>query len=176
MIELFWDATAEAFYDVGTDHEELIVRPRDTFDNAVPSGGSAAGEALLRLAALMGDEEYSAKAARLLRGVAPLASRHPMGFGNWLRAIDLHLAPPTEVVIVGDPSSDTTRALLAPLRERFMPTAAFLGVAPHDPYSFLTPLIEGRTDSAVPTAYVCHGHVCDLPATDPNVLAGQLGG
>ncbi len=176
MIGLFWDASAEAFYDVGTDHEQLIVRPRDTFDNAVPSGGSAAAEALLRLAALTGAQAYSAKAARLLRGVAPLASRHPMGFGNWLRAIDLHLAPPTEVVIVGDPSSEATRALLAPLRERFMPTAAFLGVAPDDPYSFETPLIEGRTGSGVPTAYVCHGYACDLPTSDPNVLAGQLGG
>ena len=176
MIGLFWDATAEAFYDVGTDHEELIVRPRDTFDNAVPSGGSAAAEALQRMAALTGDEEYAAKAGRLLRGVAPLASRHPMGFGNWLRAIDLHLAPPTEVVVVGDPSSEATRALLAPLRERFMPTAAFLGVAPDDPYWFSTPLIEGRTESGVPTAYVCHGYSCDLPTSDPNVLAGQLGG
>ncbi len=173
MLRLFWDDSDGTFYDVGTDHEELIVRPRHTFDNAVPSGSSAAAEALLRLAALTGEEEYAEKASRLLRGAAPLASRAPLGFGNWLRAIELRLASPTEIVIAGDPAHDATRALLAPLRERYLPTAAFLGIAPNDPHPFPSPLSEGRTAHA-PTAYVCHAYACDLPTSDPSVLAGLL--
>ncbi len=175
MVRLFWDVSAGVFYDVGTDHEELIVRPRDTFDNAVPSGGSAAAEALLRLAAITGDQEHVEKAERLLRGIAPLAARHPLGFGNWLRAIELRLARPTEIVIAGDPSQEGTRALLAPVRERYMPTAVFLGLQDGDPHYFPTPLSEGRS-AAAPTAYVCHGYACDLPASDPATLAGQLDG
>ena len=131
MQALFRDDEDGAFYDTGIDHEELIVRPRDITDNATPCGSSAAAEALLRMAVLTGDEAPARRAERLLRGIAPIAARHPLGFGNWLRIIERYLAPPTEVVIVGEPSDERTRALLEPLR-RQLPTFAFAGLAPRE--------------------------------------------
>ena len=126
------------------------------------------------MAVLTGDESLDRQAERLLRGVAPLAARYPLGFGNWLRVMERRLAPPTEVVVVGDPDDERTRALLAPLRGR-LPSFAFVGLAPGEPSTFPTPLLEGRADADAPTAYVCHGYVCDLPARDPEILAVQLG-
>ena len=82
---------------------------------------------------------------------------------------------PTEVVVVGEPSDERTRALLEPLR-RQLPTFAFAGLAPGEASPFPTPLLEGRADAGTPTAYVCHGYVCDLPAHDPATLALQLAG
>ena len=179
MLALFRDDNGGAdgggvFYDTGADHEELIVRPRDLTDNATPCGSSAAAEALLRMAVLTGDESLGRQAERLLRGVAPLAARYPLGFGNWLRVMERRLAPPTEVVVVGGPDDERTRALLAPLRGR-LPSFAFVGLTPDEPSPFPTPLLEGRADADAPTAYVCHGYVCDLPARDPEILAVQLG-
>ena len=174
MIDLFWDDAAESFYDVGVDHEELIVRPRDMVDNAISSGNSAAAEALLRIAALTGDTAYADKGERLLTGVVLLAVRYPLGFGNWLRIMELHLAPPLEVVVVGDLSAEATRELLRPLRERFLPLRCFVGVAPMDDERFETPVTEGRTSADRPTAYVCRGYVCNLPVVDPIALEGQL--
>ena len=136
MIDLFWDDAAESFYDVGRDHEELIVRPRDMVDNAISSGNSAAAEALLRIAALTGDTASADKGGRLLTGVVLLAARYPLGFGNWLRIMKLHLAPPLEVVVVGDLSAEATRELLRPLRERFLPLRCFVGVAPTEEETF----------------------------------------
>lgn len=176
MIELFWDETAGVFFDVGVDHEPLIVRPRDLFDNATPSGNSSAAEALLRLAAISGVEEYALRAERLLRGVVPFASRYSLGFGNWLRVIDLYLAERTEVVLVGDRGARDTRALLAVLRSRYRPTTTFLGIDPQDTFAFKTPLTEGRLDAEQAMAFVCHNYACDLPATDPELFAVQLDG
>src|SRR5262249_15891974 len=51
VLERFWDEQRHAFFDTATDHEQLILRPRDFFDNATPSGNSLAADALLRLAA-----------------------------------------------------------------------------------------------------------------------------
>ena len=79
MIGLFWDGDAGGLFDVGADHERLIVRPRERFDNAIPSGESAAAEALLRLGVIGGDEEYLNKAALLLRGTAPAAGPYALG-------------------------------------------------------------------------------------------------
>ena len=173
MLALFWDDEADAFYDVGADHERLIVRPRDLTDNATPSGGSAAAEALLRVAALTGDAALEEKADRLIGGVAALAARYPLGFGNWLRVMERRLAPPLEIVVVGDPQAEETRSLLAPLRGR-LPSFAFVGLAPGEPAPFPTPLLEGRASASVPTAYVCRKFVCGLPATAPSALAAQL--
>ena len=175
MLALFWDDGEDAFYDVGSDHEELIVRPRDVTDNATPCGSSAAAEALLRMAVLTGDESLAQRAGRLIRGIAPLAARYPLGFGNWLRIMDRYLAPSIEVVVTGEPSDERTKALLAPLRGR-LPSFAFVGLATGEPLPFHTPLLEGRAGVDAPTAYVCHGYVCDLPARDAETLAAQLGG
>ena len=175
MLALFWDDEDGTFYDVGADHEELIVRPRDLTDNATPCGSSAAAEALLRMAVLTGKESLAHNAEHLMRGVAPLAARYPLGFGNWLRIIERHVAPPTEIVVVGDPSDERTRALLEPLRG-LLPSFAFVGLAPGEPSPFPTPLLEGRAGTEAPTTYVCHGYVCDLPAYNPATLARQLTG
>ena len=177
MIALFWDESFEGFYDIGTDHEKLIVRPRDQFDNAIPSGGSAAAEALLRLGVIEGEERYTRTAARLLRGVAPLLARVPMGFGNWLKVVELYLAKPSEVAIIGDPEADDTRALLRTLYSRFQPNRIIVGSPPQNGDVFASPLLEGRErigESA--TAYVCSGYQCDLPTADPETLVAQLGG
>jgi uncharacterized protein YyaL (SSP411 family) len=172
MIDLFWDPEVEGFYDTGRDHERLIVRPRNLFDNAVPSGSSVAIETLLRLRVLTGDERYQRTALAALRPMADLMSRHPTGFGRFLCAHDFHLGPVVEVALVGP-----TRESLAPLaREvfgRFQPNrvvvAAVGGDAAH------VPLLDGRQPAGgQATAFVCRDYACDLPATEPETLARQL--
>src|SRR3989304_83948 len=71
----FWDKEKEVFFDTGADHEQLVVRPRNLFDNAVPCGSSVTGEVLFRLAALTGEEGYESHALRALRPIADLMSR-----------------------------------------------------------------------------------------------------
>ena len=175
MISLFWDQRQEGFYDIGSDSEKLIVRPRDQFDNAIPCGSSAAAEALLRLGVLKGEERYTRMASRILRAMVPLLARAPMGFGNWLKVIELYLAKPSEVVIIGDPSADDTRALLRTLHSGFQPNRIVIGMASNMANSFTSPLLEGkkRMDGNA-TAYVCSGYQCDLPTSNPVALALRL--
>ena len=77
MIAQFWDETQGCFYDTGRGHEELVVRPRDVFDNAQPCGGSVASDLLLRLSVVTGNEDYAAKAVAPLRSLAELMGRAP---------------------------------------------------------------------------------------------------
>ena len=175
MLGLFWDESDECFYDVGTDHEELIVRPRDLYDNAVPSGASSAAEALLQMGIISGDDRYTRIAARLLRGMVPLLPRVPVGFGNWLKAVEFYLAEPVAVVIIGDPNAEDTRALLRALHAIYQPNRMVVGMAPEESHRFASPLLDERGQrGGVATAYVCNGYRCDLPTTDVSVLASQL--
>ncbi len=62
MLDQFADEEQGGFHDTGRDHEQLISRPKDLFDNAVPSGNSVAAEALQRLSLLTGEERYRSAA------------------------------------------------------------------------------------------------------------------
>ena len=113
LIRLFFDDERGGFFQTGHDAEALVVRPKELYDNAVPSGNSVAAEVLLRLAMFTGEPEYERLAASALRLVRDAMGPAPTGFGHALCALDLYLGPGQEVAIVGDPDDERTRALAA---------------------------------------------------------------
>ena len=177
MIDLFWDDGVGGFYDTGRDHEDLVVRPRDNFDNAQPCGGSVASEVLLRLAVITGKEEYATKAAIPLRALSQLMSRSPMGAGQWLGALDFYLSQPKEIAIIGPRTNPATVELLDAVFGRFVPNKVVVGAESPQPGALDgNPLLEARDMSGgKPTAYVCQNYVCQLPVTDAKALEEQLG-
>jgi uncharacterized protein YyaL (SSP411 family) len=175
MLSLFWDDAIDGFYDTGVDHESLIVRPRNLYDNAVPCGSSVAIEALLRLAVLLGEPRYEGTALKALRPMADLMSRYGAGFGRFLCALDFHLGPVVEVALVAPPGGDLG-PMAAEVSRRYLPNRAVVGSIAREPgIAAGIPLLEGRGPvDGRPAAYVCRNYACELPATDPAALARQL--
>ena len=176
ILRLFWDDAADGFYDASPGHEPLVVRPRNLFDNAVPSGSSAAVEALLRLAVFTGEARYEAVAARALRAMAELLARHPSGFGRFLAALDFHLGPVVEVALIAPGTGDGLGPLAAEVFKRYLPNRAVAGSRAGDAAAAAgIPLLENRgTVGGAATAYVCRKFACDAPTTSPEELARQL--
>ena len=176
MLDLFWDEGEQAFFDTGRDHEELILRPRDVFDNAVPSGGSVAVDVLLRLAILIDSPDYSRKASAALRSMQTVMAQAPMGFGQWLCALDFSLSTPREIAVVGPWSDPATQSLLDQVYSRYMPNKVLTGYDPSQPGAAEEiPLLEDKDMiSGLPAAYVCQNYACLIPATGPEALAEQL--
>jgi len=176
MIDEFWDETNGGFFFTGKSHENLIVRSKDNFDNATPSGNSVAALVLLRLAILTGNENYRNRAVSVLRDVADSAQKYPAGFGYALSAIDFLLSSPKEIAIVG-----TDAGSLAEFRREawrnYLPnkvvTTSHTGDSePKVSIALLEdrPLVGGQT-----TAYVCENYVCKTPVTDLQAFRLQLG-
>ena len=175
MVMLFWDEAAGRFYDTGFDHEELIVRPRDYTDNAIPSGSSTAADVLLRLALITGDRDLERRATAAMRSVRELMVKFPGGAGHWLCALEFYLSRPKEIAIVGDRSRQDTGSLLAEVYRRFLPNRVLIGKHPSGDLDTL-PLMQGRKQQdGKATAYVCQNYVCKLPVTSPEALRSQLG-
>jgi len=176
MVRLFWDERLEGFYDTGVDHERLIVRPRNLFDNAVPCGSSVAIETLFRLAILTGESRYEATAVRALRPMADLMARHASGFGRFLCALDFHLGPVVEIALLAPERGDGIQALAAEVFGRYLPNRVVTGSIAGDPRGAEgIPLLQGREAiGGKPTAYVCRNYACELPVTDRESLARQL--
>jgi uncharacterized protein YyaL (SSP411 family) len=178
MIALFWDEGAGAFYDTGKEHEELVVRPRDVFDNAQPCGGSVASDVLLRLSVVTGNEDYASKAAAPLRTLAELMGRAPAGTGRWLAALDFYLSTPKEVAVIGPSANAATADLLRTVNGRYLANRVIVGADSEVAAAASgLPLLEGRgMVDGKPTAYVCENYACQLPVTDAESLASQLSG
>ena len=171
---LFWDQGEEKFFDTGADQEALVVRPRNLFDNAVPSGTSVAIEWLLKLAVLFGEDRYETLALKALRPMADLMTRYPSGFGRYLSALDFHLGPVAEVALVW-PDGSGPGNLVEAAFGRYMPNRVVAGAPAGSPAGMGLPLLGDRPAvSGKPTAYVCRRYVCQLPVTDPAGLVTQL--
>ncbi len=173
MVRNFWDETNGGFFLTSSTAEVLMVRQKDFYDGAIPSGNSVALETLLHLARITGDASLEAKAARLAESFPSQAATYPAGFTRFLSGWDFALGPSTEIVLAGNKEDAGVQAALRLLREKFLPhqvvilrpeaaPPALLKLAP-----FLEPL---RPQGGKNTFYVCHAQRCEFPVTDPEKM------
>jgi uncharacterized protein YyaL (SSP411 family) len=144
----------------------LIARTKDLFDNATPSGNSVAADVLLRLAALLGRDDFRDVAERTLAAVENHLGPYASGFGRMLAALDFAIGPVAEIALVGDAGD-----LLNAYRKLYLPRAV---------------IASGRADIALlrgrqavngkPTAYICENLACRQPVTDVGEFEKQLKG
>jgi uncharacterized protein len=175
LVRLFHDDQAGGFFQTGSDAETLVVRPKELFDNAVPSGNSAAADVLQRVALLYGDAELERTGVDAIRVVRDVLERSPSGFGQALCALDLYLSGAKEIALVGDPHRDDTRALAAEVWRRFLPAHVFASGTEGGPATEAVPLLAGRPQlDGRPAAYVCERFVCKRPVSEPDELATEL--
>jgi len=162
-VELCGDPERGGFFLAPADGEQLVARQKAFDDNPTPAGSSMLAFVLLRLARIWGDDELERTAVGALRLVRDLLPRAPSAFGWALCALDLHLSPPRELAIVGDPASDVARAAL----RGFDPnTVVAFGPAEDVPLLAGKGLVDGR-----PAVYVCERFACRAPVTEPTELA-----
>jgi uncharacterized protein YyaL (SSP411 family) len=163
-VELFGDGERGGFFLSPSDGEALVARTKPLDDNPTPSGNSMLAHVLLRLGRLWGDDELERQAVSVFRLVEPSVRRVPAAFGWALCALDLWLAPPQEIAVVGGVDSPVARAALTPFRPR-----AVAAVGPADDVPLLAGkgLVDGK-----PAVYVCERFACQAPVTDPAALDG----
>jgi len=157
------------FFDTRDDHETLITRPKDLQDNATPSGNAMATTVLLKLAALTGDARYRETGERALVMIQRALVAAPLGFAQWLGALDFALAPVNEIAIVGD--AENARDLIEIVFRDYRPNQVVALGASDSP----VPLLHNRAQiGGRATAYVCRNFACQLPITDADALDARL--
>ncbi|MDQ4108510.1 MAG: thioredoxin domain-containing protein [Actinomycetota bacterium] len=177
LVGLFADRERGGFFQTGADVDPLVIRPKELYDNAVPSGNSAAAEVLLRMALLTGDQELERIGVSAIRLLREVLGRGPTGFGHALSALDLYLGPSHEVAIAGSMDDPATVALADEiLAARYLPnTVLAIGRPDDDAARDAVELLRDRPQvDNLPTAYVCRRFACRLPVTRPEDLADQL--
>jgi uncharacterized protein YyaL (SSP411 family) len=172
MLAHFRDSENGGFFDTSDDHEQLIHRPKDLQDSAVPSGNSMAASVLTRLSLLAGRGDYWQLAEQSAATMSKFMSQYPSGFAQWLNVASFILGEPREIALVG--SREELAPLLEVVRDGYRPfqvvAAGDESEEPGLPLLQNRPRLDGK-----PTAYVCRQFVCKAPVTDPKELARELG-
>ena len=174
MIERFLDTERGGFFFSPAGKADLIVRQREVYDGAIPSGNSVALFNLVRLARLTGRPDYEKLASEASSAFSRQVASQPAAFTFFLAALDMAIGPSQELVIVGDPESEDTRSLLAVAREGFHPNRVVLlrppgpageAIVELAPFTKDFGLLDGRA-----AAYLCSGFACERPVSEPEAL------
>ena len=179
LLDRFWDDDQGGLFLTADDSEKLLVRAKEIYDGAIPSGNSVAAGNFLRLARITGNTTYDKKADSIFKAFSSQVSRAPSGFNQLMNALDFAVGPSFEIVIAGTPGSSSTGNMLAMIRKPFLPNAVVLFRSSEDEGKSLAALapytaaMSQRDDKA--TAYVCENFVCNQPTTDVDQMLENLG-
>ena len=166
MIERFEDAEGGGFFSTSGGDSSLVMRIKDDYDGAEPSGNSIAALDLLRLAAITGDRGFREAADRTLGAFARKMSEQPAGLPQMLVAYQWSIGKPLQVILAGNPDAADTQALARSVHRRFLTNVVAAMASDAAPY--MVP-VDGRA-----TAYLCENFACQLPTSDMTKFEAML--
>jgi uncharacterized protein YyaL (SSP411 family) len=168
-IAKFYDPANGGFWQSPADTTDLILRVKDDYDGAEPSGNSVATLALLKLAGITDREDFRQPAEATLQLFAHRLQNQPAGLAFLLHALDFWLDEPRRVVICGDTNSTNFHELLRAAHSVYQPNKIVLGNA-----GAVEPFAKTLSTKAKATAFVCTGAACQPPTDNAATLKKSL--
>jgi uncharacterized protein YyaL (SSP411 family) len=159
-------------YSTSRFNETLLMRHREGHDGALPSPNASAALALARLSVHFDRGSFRDAATRAISAWGLAVEKQPRAFPTSLLALDFLGNGPVEIVLVGDPGDERTRALDQVLASTFLARRV---IARGDGSPSSLPLLRGKSlVNGAPAVYLCRNYACDLPITDPESLRTSL--
>jgi len=169
MMERFYDRDHGGFWQSAASSTDLILRVKDDYDGAEPSGNSVATLALLKLAAITDRKEFHKAAEQTLHLFASRLNQTPQAVPYMLQGLDFSLDEPRRVMITGAATDPKFQELLHATHSIFQPNKVVLGTT--GAVEELAQKLPRQTGTA---AYVCTGSACQPPTSDPQKLPDLL--
>jgi len=159
---LFMDEESGGYFLTGSDAEELLFRPKESYDGALPSGNSVTALNLFRLARLTGDERWEKRAEQQLLSFRPVLEEHPTGYTAFLQALQFALHPSQELILAGSLEAPELAEMRQIFFSKFRPYSSVLyqeGSLPE----VLPWINDYPIDPSHVTAYLCQNFTCQQP-------------
>jgi hypothetical protein len=170
MLGHFIDRKQGGFFLTADNEEPVLVRLKERYDDAIPSGSSVAIHNLLRLARITGEAELEKAADKAAGTYADDIETQAMGHTFFLSAIDFALGPSLEVVISGKKGAKDTQTMLDTLRQTYEPNKIVLlrNERSKEELVSLAPFVASQEmKQKKATAYVCMERSCSFPTNNP---------
>jgi uncharacterized protein YyaL (SSP411 family) len=170
MLAKFFDATNGGFWQSVAGASDLILRTKEDYDGAMPSGNSVATLALLKLGAITGERKYTDAAEQTLRLFAARLAQTPQALPYMLQALDFFVNEPMRVVIAGEAASKAARELIHAAHALYQPNKVVLGTSGN-----VEPFARTLSGNGESVAYVCTGTACQAPTRDAAGVKKAMG-
>ncbi len=178
QITLFWDESNGGFYDTSGNDGSILVRMKEQYDGAEPTGNSIATMNLLRLAQITNNDDWRKKAEQTLSAFGEVLQRAPFTMPQMVAAYDLSMQKVKQIVIAGRRNDEMTKQMVREVHSRFLPNKILVladaseqqkEIFGESTYLKLLGVKDGMT-----TAYVCEDFVCQLPTTTISIFTKLL--
>ena len=164
----YWDNENGGFFYTSDDAEILLIRQKEIYDGAIPSGNSVSLSNLLRFGRITGNSDFEDKAEKLIKAFSVQVANSPMAFSQFLMGVDFAIGPAKEIVVVGNINNADTQKMLNLLSKKFIPNKVLLLKDPDKPE--ITEVAEfTKTQNMVKeksTVYICENYNCKMPIND----------
>jgi uncharacterized protein YyaL (SSP411 family) len=175
FIKYFWDEEEGGFFFTPSDGEKLLIRQKEIYDGAVPSGNSIAILNLLRIARITGNSGYEKKALEIIRTFSGIIENSPQAFSQTLVALDFAIGPSKEIVISGQKDSFAANKMLKMIREKYIPNKVIVFSSKEDQLEIISPLFNEYIPINNKTAvYICENYKCNMPVTTVEQLKDTI--
>ena len=173
----FWDRDHGAFFFVNSNNEDVLVRLKESYDGAIPSGNSISMMNLLKLGRMTGNTDWEQKAWTISEYFSDMIKQVPASHSQMLSALDFALNETFEIVIAGKEHDPNTQSMLRLLRSHYLPhvVLVFVDMERQSDLIKIAPYLEGfgMIDEKA-TAFICKNFTCDLPITDLDKFEGRI--
>lgn len=166
MIKLFWDDKEGGFYINGNDSENLVIKPKDAYDGAIPSGNSVAILNMLKLDKISGTKKFTEKAQKMFETFSNDINTNPQIHSYFLIAYMFYINSGKEIVLAGQKDNRGIKDMLNVINKSFIPFSIVVLNDKNKTEDFISFVKEPKMIDNKATAYICENFSCNLPTTD----------
>ena len=174
MIGDFYDEEEGGYYDTSGKDKSILVRTKEDYDSAEPTGNSIAINNLLRLSAFTGNTQWYDMANASILAFSGKLERMPYAMPQMLVALDMLLKKPKQIIIAGKANDEMAYRMLREVSARYMPDKVIVKIDPVDAAESITFASKVVQNSDETTAYVCENFACRLPVKTPEEFIKSL--
>ncbi|MFT3903845.1 MAG: thioredoxin domain-containing protein [Niabella sp.] len=143
------------FYYTSEEQEDVIIRKKEIYDGATPSGNAIMAQNLLELGILTDNPQWKQQAEKMVSGLQNVILKYPTSFGAWLNTLHQLTTGSKEIALIGDYEEALSELLQQPLPHCIVMAAQTGNTA--------FPLLNGRNNAEKLTIYLCENYACKQP-------------
>lgn len=167
VIEYFSEKGTPFFFYTNSGQKDVIIRKKELYDGALPSGNSVMAYNLLHLSVLFDRKEWKDRSLDMLTSLGNAIARYPTSFGIWSCLLQEVISGTNEIAVVGKISENQQMELLS----HFIPHRVMMTSDQPDP-GF--PLLIDKPATTPPSFYLCRNYTCQQPVFSLNELISLI--
>jgi uncharacterized protein len=174
MIEIFYDSKDNGFFDVSGKDKSILIKTKEDYDSAEPTGNSIAIMNLLRLSQFFHNESYSKLAEKSLSAFSAKMEKYPYSMPQMLSCLDYYLSNKKQIVISGDRENIITQRMIDEVQKRYLPNKILVYIDLNRQFENSDLQVWNIYSSFEPKGYVCEDYKCKLPVDNAEELIKQI--